>query len=82
MVHGPSEAGQISQYAQAGGHAVDRFTDRVAVITGGASGIGRATARRLASEGATVVIVDLNREAGQELAAELKGCGRDQPARQ
>ena len=52
---------------------MERFTDQVAVITGGASGIGRATARRLASEGATVAIVDLNREAGQELAAELKG---------
>jgi NAD(P)-dependent dehydrogenase (short-subunit alcohol dehydrogenase family) len=52
---------------------VDRFEGRVAVITGGASGIGRATARRLAAEGATVVIVDLNREAGEELAAQIKG---------
>ena len=52
---------------------MERFSGRVAVITGGASGIGRATARRLASEGATVVIADVSREAGQELAAELKG---------
>ena len=37
-----------------------RLKDRVAVITGGASGIGLATARRFAAEGATVVIADLD----------------------
>jgi NAD(P)-dependent dehydrogenase (short-subunit alcohol dehydrogenase family) len=52
---------------------VERFTGRVAVITGGASGIGRASAKRLASEGATVVIADLNEQAGRELASELGG---------
>jgi NAD(P)-dependent dehydrogenase (short-subunit alcohol dehydrogenase family) len=52
---------------------VQRFADRVAVITGGASGIGRASALRLASEGATVVIVDTNEEAGKALATELDG---------
>jgi len=52
---------------------VERFTDRVAVITGGAGGIGRACARRLAAEGARVVIVDLAEEAGKGLAAELDG---------
>jgi len=54
---------------------VQRFTDRVAVITGGAGGIGRATGQRLAAEGATVVVVDLGAaaEAGKALADELGG---------
>jgi NAD(P)-dependent dehydrogenase (short-subunit alcohol dehydrogenase family) len=52
---------------------VNRFADRVAVVTGAASGIGAATSRRLASEGATVVVVDLNAGAGEALAKELDG---------
>ncbi|MFZ0161189.1 MAG: 3-oxoacyl-ACP reductase [Kineosporiaceae bacterium] len=52
---------------------MNRFEDRVAVITGGGSGIGAATARRLASEGATVVIADVNAETGEALAEELGG---------
>jgi NAD(P)-dependent dehydrogenase (short-subunit alcohol dehydrogenase family) len=47
--------------------------DRVAVVTGAASGIGLASSRRLAAEGATVVVVDTNAEAGQALAEELGG---------
>jgi NAD(P)-dependent dehydrogenase (short-subunit alcohol dehydrogenase family) len=39
-----------------------RFVDKVAIITGAASGIGLATARRLGSEGARIVIADLNQE--------------------
>ncbi|RJQ85345.1 3-oxoacyl-ACP reductase [Amycolatopsis panacis] len=52
---------------------VQRFENRVAVITGGASGIGLATARRLASEGAKVVIADLAAEPGKAAADEVGG---------
>lgn len=52
-----------------------RFVGKVAVITGGASGIGAAAARRFHGEGASVVLADLNVEAGEALAAEL-GEGR------
>jgi meso-butanediol dehydrogenase/(S,S)-butanediol dehydrogenase/diacetyl reductase len=51
----------------------ERFKNRRAVITGGASGIGAATARRLTSEGAKVLIGDRDREKGEALAAELDG---------
>jgi NAD(P)-dependent dehydrogenase (short-subunit alcohol dehydrogenase family) len=46
---------------------------KVAVVTGGASGIGLATARRLAAEGARVAVVDVNEVAGQAAAAEIGG---------
>ena len=48
-----------------------RFQDKVCVITGGAAGIGRATAVKFAAEGATVAICDLNEADGQALVAEL-----------
>ncbi len=50
-----------------------RVDGRVAVITGGCSGIGLASARRLAAEGARVVIGDLDAERGPALADELGG---------
>ncbi|MDD2857966.1 MAG: SDR family oxidoreductase [Candidatus Nanopelagicales bacterium] len=46
-------------------------TGRVAIITGGASGIGEATARLLASEGALVVIADVDDDRGSALAASI-----------
>ena len=51
----------------------DRFTGRVAVITGGASGIGAATARLLAKEGAKLVLADINADAGAAMVSELSG---------
>ena len=50
-----------------------RAEGNVAVITGGASGLGRACARALADAGATVVIADLPSSAGQQFAEELGG---------
>ncbi|WP_370943680.1 3-oxoacyl-ACP reductase [Amycolatopsis sp. cg5] len=52
---------------------VQRFEGRVAVITGGGSGIGLASARRLASEGAKVVIADVSADAGKAAADEVGG---------
>ncbi|HWI80995.1 SDR family oxidoreductase [Ramlibacter sp.] len=49
------------------------MSEMTAVVTGGASGIGAATARRFAAAGMRVAIVDMNREAGAALAQELAG---------
>lgn len=48
-----------------------RVADRVAIVTGAGSGIGRASAIRLAQEGASVVCVDINQVAAQECAQEI-----------
>jgi len=50
-----------------------RLQDRVAVITGAGSGIGLASVRRLTAEGAIVVAVDIDEEAGKAAAAEVRG---------
>ena len=50
-----------------------RLAGKIAVVTGGASGIGLATARRFAAEGATVVIADFNPVSGAAAAAEVEG---------
>lgn len=49
-----------------------KLQNKVAVITGGASGIGAATARLFVEEGAKVVLVDLNEDKGKAFEAELK----------
>jgi 3-oxoacyl-[acyl-carrier protein] reductase len=48
-----------------------RFADKVCLVTGGAAGIGKATAQKFAQEGATVIICDVNDPAGAQTAAEL-----------
>ncbi len=52
-----------------------RLEGKVALITGGASGIGEATARLFAKEGAKVVITDVQTEKGQAVADEIKAAG-------
>jgi 2-hydroxycyclohexanecarboxyl-CoA dehydrogenase len=56
---------------------VKRFEDQVAIVTGAASGIGRATAMRLAAEGAAVVIADVNEQGAGGVARSIsEGGGR------
>ena len=52
---------------------MERLQDRVAVITGAGSGIGLATARRFATEGAKVVCADISADAGKAVADEVGG---------
>ncbi|HRN74658.1 SDR family NAD(P)-dependent oxidoreductase [Ottowia sp.] len=52
-----------------------KLEGKTAVVTGAASGIGRATADELAHAGATVIVADINREAGEAAAAELNASG-------
>src|SRR5688572_18859596 len=52
-----------------------RLNDKVAVVTGAGSGIGRAIATLFASEGAHVFVTDLNGESASEVAAVLAGQG-------
>jgi 3-oxoacyl-[acyl-carrier protein] reductase len=54
---------------------VSRFADRVAIVTGAAQGIGRATALRLASEGARVAVVDVDAERAAPVVEEVEAAG-------
>jgi meso-butanediol dehydrogenase/(S,S)-butanediol dehydrogenase/diacetyl reductase len=52
-----------------------RFNNKIAIVTGGGSGIGAATARRFAREGAAVVIADLSGTRAEKIASEIKADG-------
>jgi NAD(P)-dependent dehydrogenase (short-subunit alcohol dehydrogenase family) len=52
-----------------------RFTDRVAIVTGGASGIGLATGKRLGAEGARVIVADIDAGKAQTAAETVKASG-------
>ena len=53
-----------------------RFAEQVAIVTGGAGGLGLSIVRRLSAEGATVVILDLDTAAADQIASEYSDSGR------
>jgi 3-oxoacyl-[acyl-carrier protein] reductase len=52
-----------------------RFSGKVSIVTGAGQGIGEAYAQRLAAEGASVVVADLNTDQAKRVAAEIEGAG-------
>ena len=56
---------------------MSRFQGKVALVTGGGGGIGSAIAKRLASEGAHVVVTDINAESAGIVAAEIRAAGHE-----
>lgn len=76
---GSSSNGPSTGDASAGAPApaAARFRGRTAVVTGSATGIGAATARRLAAEGAAVVVADIDEERGTQVAAGIRADGGD-----
>ena len=57
------------------GDLMDRMKGKVAIVTGGSLGIGRATCTHLAAEGAAVAVTDIQEEEGHALVAEIKEAG-------
>lgn len=58
-----------------GARSMQRLSGQVAIVTGGAQGIGGATARRLAEEGANVLIADIDREAAERNVESIRAAG-------
>jgi NAD(P)-dependent dehydrogenase (short-subunit alcohol dehydrogenase family) len=52
-----------------------RLQDKVAIVTGGGGGIGRATALMMAREGARVVVADLNLDAARDVTGQIEAAG-------
>ena len=52
-----------------------RLKDRITVITGAGTGIGEATARRFAEEGAVVIVTDIDAGSAERVAAEIRSSG-------
>src|SRR5262249_16886443 len=61
--------------SRVGEQAVERFGGRVAIVTGGAAGMGATTARAFARDGARVVIADLRDDEGTALVAQIGAAG-------
>lgn len=53
--------------------AMGRVSGKVVIVTGAASGLGAADARKLASEGATVILTDINKAEGERISSEIEG---------
>jgi NAD(P)-dependent dehydrogenase (short-subunit alcohol dehydrogenase family) len=69
------KAGNHWRYVAPEGTVLERLHGRVALVTGAASGIGAATAKRLAGEGAAVLVTDIQDVAGRQVAQDIVGTG-------
>ena len=65
----------VTQIQITGAIGLGRLEGRVALITGGGSGIGKASAKLFADEGATIAIADLNTQGAERVAGEIRDAG-------